>query len=266
MSIITLITDFGLADEYVGVMKGVILGIDPAVRIVDVTHAIEPQDAAQAAFTLAAAYPQFPKGSIHVVVVDPGVGTERRLLCLESDGHFFLGPDNGVLTQPLCRASEGGLRLLQDPAYRRREVSPTFHGRDILAPAAAHLSRGVPAERLGPAVDREGVVRLAGMEAETAPDGAVLGRIVHIDRFGNLVTNIGRAILAAAGVEVPGTAARIHIGGRILAGVSETYGRVAAGMPLALIGSRGVLEIAVSSGSARDFFRSRRGDPVRVFP
>jgi hypothetical protein len=266
MAIITLITDFGLADEYVGVMKGVILGIDPAARIVDVTHAIEPRDTAQAAFTLAAAYPQFPPGSIHVVVVDPGVGTERRLLCLESDGHFFLGPDNGVLTPPLRRAPESGLRLLQNPALRRPEVSPTFHGRDILAPAAAHLSRGVPAERLGPAVDREAALRLAGMEAETAPDGAVIGRIVHIDRFGNLITNIHRDLLAASGVEIPGTAARIEVGGRRLRGVSETYARVEAGRPLTLIGSRGLLEIAVNSGSARDFFRSRRGDPVRVSP
>lgn len=264
MALVTLITDFGLEDEYVGLMKGAILTLDPQARIVDVTHAVTPGDVEQAAFMLAAAYPYFPAGSIHLVVVDPGVGTERRLLCLACEGRIFLAPDNGVLTFPLVRAE--GLWCIDDPAFRRDMVSATFHGRDILAPAAGHLSRGLPPHRLGPAAAPQSAVRLDGLEPDTEPDGTIRGRIVHIDRFGNLVTNIARHRLAADPADASAGSVSVRIGGRTLSGIRETYGRVPVGEPLALFGSRGFLEIAVNRGSAREYFGCRRGDPVRVRP
>jgi hypothetical protein len=262
MGIITLTTDFGLEDEYVGVMKGVILGIDPSALIVDVTHAIEPQDLVQAAWMVGAAGRHFPAGAIHVVVVDPGVGTGRHLLCLESAGQVYLAPDNGVLTLPLRRA--GVLRRVENRTLWRAEIGRTFHGRDILAPVAAHLSAGLPAAAVGPAVEPGTAVKLADFGARAAASGEISGRVVHIDRFGNLITDIDRELLGFDAASSRAGAARVSIGGRLIQGISATYAEVAAGAPAALIGSRGCLEIAVNAGSARIFFRSRKGDPVQV--
>ena len=195
MAIITLITDFGLEDEYVGLLKGVILGIDPAAVVVDVTHAIKPQEVAQAAFALEASFRYFPEGTIHVVVVDPGVGTERGILCLEQHRQLFLAPDNGTLTLLLEEGEGAVLRKLENPAFRRAEVSPVFHGRDIIAPAAAHLSKGVDVRALGPELAREAAVRLERLRPVVRANAGIDGTIVHVDRFGNLISNIPAGLL-----------------------------------------------------------------------
>jgi S-adenosylmethionine hydrolase len=266
MAIISLITDFGLEDEYVGLMKAVILGIDPLARLVDISHAVEPQDVVHAAFLLESAGRYFPPGSIHVAVVDPGVGTTRALLCLEANGHRFLAPDNGVLSLVMDAFRPASLRRLENATLWRSRVSATFHGRDILAPAAAHLSRGVLVRDLGPELDPADVVRLAELRAKRSPDGNIAGRIVHIDRFGNLVTNIDTIILQSSGGLAHERPATIRLAGQAIIGIRRTYADAEPGRPVALIGSRGYLEIAVCCGSARSYFNVRRGDAVAVRP
>ena len=261
MGIITLITDFGRQDEYVGLMKGVILGIDPAARIVDLTHAIDPRDVAQAAFAVESSWRYFPDKTIHAVIVDPGVGTERAMLCLEFQRQVFLAPDNGVLSLLLDAEPRGNLRRLDNSDYWGRAVSRTFHGRDVLAPVAAHLSLGAETSALGPAIDPARAVRIDNLKARLKVSGEVCGRIIHIDRFGNLITNIDAGELRSRG-----SSWDIAFGSERIRGVSGTYADAETGAVLALIGSRGYLEIAVSSGSARDFFSARKGDAVRVRP
>ena len=214
--VITLLTDFGLADSYVGAMKGVVLGINPQANLVDLTHDVSPQNVLQGAFLLGTAWPYFPDGTIHLAVVDPGVGTERRALLLEGHGHLFLAPDNGILSfvlpqeetgtspfQPyLARVPEGfRAYALTDPRYWRHPVSDTFHGRDIFAPVAAHLSLGLAAEEVGEPVDS--LIRLAIPVPQWQGD-RLLGHVLHIDRFGNVVTSVPAEVLAGGreGVEV----------------------------------------------------------------
>lgn len=266
MAIISLITDFGLDDEYVGLMKAVILGIDPLARLVDVSHAVEPRDVVHAAFLLESSYRHFPPGSIHVAVVDPGVGTRRALLYLDADGHRFLAPDNGVLSLVMDPLRPATLRRLDNPALWRPRVSATFHGRDILAPAAAHLSKGLDARELGPELDPADIALLADLRAKRSPDGDIVGRIVHIDRFGNLVTNIDAAILMPSGGFAHERPAAIRLAGQTIVGLRRTYADVKAGRPVAIIGSRGYLEIAVCCGSARSYFNACQGDAVAVRP
>jgi hypothetical protein len=266
MAIISLITDFGLEDEYVGLMKAVILGIDPLARIVDLSHAVEPQDVVQAAFLLESAGRYFPPGSIHLAVVDPGVGTTRALIGFEANGHRFLAPDNGVLTLVMDAFRPETLRCLENPTLWRASVSATFHGRDILAPVAAHWSRGLDVRELGPELNPADVVRLADLRAKRSPDGDIAGRIVHIDRFGNLVTNIDAASLQPPGGFIHEGPATIQLAGQKIVGIRRTYADAEPGRPVALIGSRGYLEIAVCCGSARSYFNVRQGDAVAVRP
>jgi S-adenosylmethionine hydrolase len=263
MAIITLTTDFGLTDEYVGVMKGVILGIDPAARIVDVTHGIDAQDVVQAAYIVAAALPFFPSGSIHAVVVDPGVGTDRAILCLERCGQTVLAPDNGVLSLLLDVCEGACLRRVENPALRRPEVSRTFHGRDIIAPAAAHLSRGAAASELGPVLDPRSAVRIAPL-GPAARGSEILGAVIQVDRFGNLTTDIDLSTLRKAGAFRAGRTVTVSLGQTAVTGLCGTYAEKAAGELLALVGSRGYLEIAVNSGSAAEACAARKGDGVRV--
>jgi S-adenosyl-L-methionine hydrolase (adenosine-forming) len=263
MAIISLITDFGIQDEYVGLMKAVILGIDPAAVLVDISHAIEPQDATQAAFMLECTFRYFPPGSIHVVVVDPGVGTDRAILYLESGGQFFLAPDNGVLSLVLDPDSSPHCRRVEASRVAGAAVSPTFHGRDLIAPAAGHLSRGLAPERLGPEISARQVVRLGDLKAEPAADGSLLGRVVHIDRFGNLITNIDASAWKRAAAR---TARRqgVEINGHQITCIGRTYADAAVGQALALVGSRGYLEIAVNGGSAQSLTNACKGHCVRV--
>lgn len=267
MAIIGLITDFGIQDEYVGLMKAVILGIDPAAVPVDLSHAVEPQNVVQAAFLLEASYRYFPPGSIHLIVVDPGVGTERAVLCLEANQQRFIAPDNGVLSLLMDPpGAVSSLRRVDNPALWRPRVSPTFHGRDIMAPAVAHLSKGMDARELGPELNPAEVRVLDDLHARGSGDGGIQGRIVHIDRFGNLITNIDPALLQLSKAFSPDRPPAIHLGGRRIVGVCRTYGDVEAGRPLALVGSRGYLEIAVRCGNAQRYFGVRQGDAVGVQP
>ena len=233
--IITLLTDFGLRDAYVGVMKGVILGIAPGASLVDLTHGVPPQDVRAGAFLLMTAFHFFPRGTIHVAVVDPGVGTERKIVAATAAGHAFVGPDNGVLRWAIQRAGGPDAAVsIEAPEYRLPHVSHTFHGRDVIAPAAAHLAAGAALEALGPPM-----AELAGapFPSPKRVGADLVGEVVYVDHFGNCVTNLPPE---AGAVEVRGTQLRRH----------RTYAEGAAGEPLALVGSAGFLEIAVPGGSA----------------
>jgi S-adenosylmethionine hydrolase len=259
MRVITLTTDFGLDDWFVGTMKGVILGRAPRARLVDLTHGIAPGDIAAGAFALAAAWRFFPRGTVHLAVVDPGVGGPRPALAAKADGHFFLGPDNGLLTLALRAAGVREIRRLENARLRLRTVSRTFHGRDVFAPAAAWLAAGGAFAQLGPlAPDYQQlpwpeVVRRAG---------AVVGEVVYVDRFGNAITNLDEPALRAVrgGLE----ALRVWAGRRAWGGLRSHYQAVPPGARVALIGSTGFLELAINGGSAAGRTGVRVGTKVRV--
>ena len=264
MSIITLITDFGLEDEYVGLMKGVILSIDPSATIVDITHHIAPQDVEQAAYTLNASYRYFPDGSIHLIVVDPGVGGKRAIVAAKKKGHVFIAPDNGVLTLLCGKGEIDECIRVDNPEFFLNSISQTFHGRDILAPVGAHLARGVPLSRIGIPADVTGLVRLPGLESCRSANDEITGKIVAVDHFGNLITNISAHELRDFCSGKPGRKPRVRVGRHNIPGLSSTYESVEAQQPLALIGSRGYLEIAVNTGSAHTHLNVKKGDGVTV--
>ncbi len=244
--VIALLTDFGLRDPYVGLMKGALLSVNPAARIVDLTHDLAPQDVAGAARILASAWSYFPPGTIFVAVVDPGVGTARAALGVEAEGRLFLAPDNGLLGF----LNAGRSVRLERRRWFRKPVSNTFHGRDVFAPVAGHLSKGVDLDRFGPRI--RSILRL-----KTPPPAKPgTGRIVDIDRFGNLITDLPAAALAGR--------PRIRIRRRLIRGATTSYGCVRPGTLIALAGSTGHLEISVSQGDARRRLGARVGDPVTV--
>ncbi len=253
--IITFTTDFGLRDPYVEEMKGVILGIaGAAAQLVDVTHDVQRHDVAEAALALEAAAPFFPAGTIHVAVVDPGVGTSRRGLVVASGNQLFVGPDNGLLTPFLARDDWSAFEIAS-PEHRLPVVSRTFHGRDVFAPAAAYLAGGLAPAQLGPSVADP--VRLAWAEMREVA-GAIAGSVVHVDRFGNLVTSIH-----ADSVTGLSTQTRLRVCGRLVRMVG-TYGDLDRGEVGALRGSSGRLEIAAREASAAALLKARRGTPVLV--
>jgi S-adenosylmethionine hydrolase len=243
-------------------MKGVILTINPAVQIVDLTHEIGPQNVLEAAFFLKDSAPYFPEGTVHVVVVDPGVGTHRHALCVEVDGHYYVAPDNGVLS--LVATSEKLLNAvaIEESAYLSASVSATFHGRDVFAPAAAHLSLGVEMSQLGPAVQE--MVRFEFPRATVADDGALTGQVVHVDRFGNLITTVDRPALDGLARSSASDTVQIRVRGLVLNGVSRTYNDVPEGTPLALWGSSDLLEISVNQGNAAERLQATVGDQVTI--
>jgi len=269
-AIITLTTDFGLADAYVAAMKGVILSINHEARLVDVCHTIKPQNIAQAAYVLSTAYEFFPQRTIHVVVVDPGVGTARRAIIFRTPLADFVAPDNGVLSYVIQRSS--GKEIAADcqqiepeppleavaitqPRFWRSPVSATFHGRDIFAPVAAHLSLGTPLRQFGEAVISLTVLSLP--RSYPAPDGTLVGRIIHIDNFGNLITNIKSGDITQIEGEIV-----VEVGNQSILGISRTYGE-GEGL-LALFGSGGYLEIALKEGNASAFLGAGLGQEVRI--
>ncbi|HLV79951.1 MAG TPA: SAM-dependent chlorinase/fluorinase [Chthonomonadaceae bacterium] len=270
MRLITLTTDFGLADTYVGVMKGVILGIAPAARLVDLTHAIAPQDLLEASARLEAAIPYFPPGTIHLVVVDPGVGTERAALVVETDTGLFVAPDNGVLTLPLLQFPARRAIRLGEAArrYFRQPVSATFHGRDVFAPIAAHLAAGVAPESLGESVPPELLFTLsvpepqAGRDAEGRPTLHL--HVLYADRFGNLITDLTAARWAAWEQEVGDLDAGVTVqaGETRWQGLARTFAEVPIGRPLAYWGSAGRLEVAIRNGDAAQTLGLSPGDPI----
>jgi hypothetical protein len=254
VALVTLTTDFGVRDPYVAEMKGVMLSLAPDIRFVDITHEVDSHDVVGAALTLEAAISFFPEGTVHLAVVDPGVGTARRGLVVTTEVAAFVAPDNGLLTPIFARKGWRAFELVAAD-LRLPRVSRTFHGRDVFAPAAAHLARGVPPERFGPVA--EDLVRLPWPDVHAVGD-AVAGVVVHVDRFGNLITSI-----AADTIEPFGDEASIHIAGRHLPLVG-TYADLAPGAAGALIGSTNRLEVAVREGSAASVLRARRGTPVAV--
>jgi hypothetical protein len=266
MSVISLLTDFGTDDEYVGLVKAVIYTIAPDAVIVDLCHRLDPHDIPGAALLLANAWPYFPQGSVHLTVVDPGVGTQREILAAQCDGHLFVAPDNGVLTPLLDGAPNARVVKVHDRSYFRPEISRTFHGRDIFAPVAAHLSLGVELDRLGPRAQGSQLHRIELPAPQISAAGELVGSVVWIDRFGNLITDIEAALIDRVKSAARGRPLTIEAGRRRLSGMVDSYAQVEPGKPLAIIGSRGTLELAVNRGNAADLFGCRRGDPVRVRP
>jgi S-adenosylmethionine hydrolase len=252
---ITLLSDFGLAGPYVAAMKGVILSLNPDARIVDISHDIGPQAVDEAAYVLHQAYPFFPRGTIHVCVVDPGVGGHRAVLAVQAAGHVFLAPDNGILKY--VYQEDPGFRAYQvvQPEFRRGKVSGTFHGRDIFAPAAGHLSLGVTPESLGP-MWKEPVKRpVPELRIES---GRAYGEIVFFDRFGNAVTNIPRAVFPARARAV------FQVRGISINGIKNTYSAAKPGEFAAVFGSGDTIEIAIHGDNARKQGSLKIGDPVQV--
>ena len=266
MSIITLLTDFGVADEYVGVMKGVILTVNPSANIVDISHHISPQNILQAAYMLKSASPFFPEGTIHVVVVDPGVGSNRAIVAAKIKGHIFLAPDNGVLTAVLKDEPADVVRV-ENTRYFLENVSRTFHGRDIFAPVAGHLSIGIDLELLGASLDPNLLVKQALQPLHITPQKELIGTIIAIDRFGNLITNIDMDSITSMGVDINDPEIKIRVGDTVIAGISSSYGSVADGEPLGIFSSRGYLEVAVNSGDAARQLKAGIGEKVTLsFP
>jgi S-adenosylmethionine hydrolase len=282
--LVTLLTDFGAADYFVGAMKGAVLSANPRAQIVDITHEIPPHDVWAGAFTLAAAFETFPEGTVHAAVVDPGVGSARRPVVVEGAGHFFVGPDNGLFGHVYERLGEFRVFHVTDRGFFRAAVSATFHGRDVFAPVAGALSRGVKPETLGePLTD---FVRLAASRPRRLPDGTLEASVIHVDRFGNCVTSVTPRDLADEEIEA---GVRIIVGGYALPTFrrffAETNGvplyvgsdaslrprRDAApggetAQPFAIWGSAGFLEVAVYLDSAARVLGVQRGAPVRVQP
>lgn len=255
MPIVTLTTDFGLADGYVGTMQGVILSIAPGTPLVDLSHHVPAQDIPAGAFVLYQAVPFFPPDTIHVVVVDPGVGSQRRALAVRTSQGVLVGPDNGVLSYALAGAEVHEAVSLTNPAYQLPIVSSTFHGRDIFAPAAAHLARGVPLAELGPRAIN--LVRLPLPAPQATPEGDLEAHVMHVDHFGNLILDV------TAG-DVSGEVT-LELAGYRIEGIGRTFADVAPGQPLAYVGStRHHLEIAIREGNAAQEMGVVVGEAVRV--
>jgi S-adenosylmethionine hydrolase len=244
--IVTLLTDFGSRDHYVAAVKGVLLSINPAVELVDISHEISPQNIQEGGFVLASAFRYFPEGTLHLAVVDPGVGAKRLGFAAATKGHLFVGPDNGLFDQVFALDPPLQAVILENPEYHLPQVSATFHGRDVFAPVAAHLSLGLPLEKLGPPLSYR--LRFPGRVIFTEQD-ELQGKIIHVDRFGNLISNIE--------ITLAGTKSRLQnldvylAEQQILTG-PITYEEAVPLGPFALIGSSGLLEVSVVNGSAHE--------------
>jgi len=273
-SIITLITDFGLTNGYVGAMKGVILNIAPQTAIVDICQALPPQDVRSAAWILYTMYDTFPAGTIHCVVVDPGVGSQRRAIAAQAGVYSFVAPDNGLLSYVLAEEPLHIAVELTNPRFHRHPVSHTFHGRDIFAPAAAHLAQGVSLAELGTPASH--LVIWPASRPERLSKGCLLAHILHIDHFGNCITDLRLSSEedALMPTNLPGEGderllisrrqVRIEVGRASLSGISRTYADGPSGETLALVGSSGHLEIAIPGGSAAEALEVAVGDAITV--
>jgi S-adenosyl-L-methionine hydrolase (adenosine-forming) len=255
--VVTLTTDFGYKDPFASIMKGVIAGINPLARVIDLSHGIAPQDVMGAALILRFSVNDFPRGSIHVAVVDPGVGSARRPLLIESGGNYFIGPDNGVLSLALADDPPDRIIHLSNAAYHRHPPSPTFHGRDIFAPVAAHLSLGTDPRAFGEPV--QDFARSAWPGITKSPTG-LIGEIVYIDGFGNLFTNITKRELEALSHHN----LAISVGDVVIQGLVTNYAAGRIGSAVALINSWGLLEIAVYQGNAQQRCGAWIGDKIQI--
>lgn len=269
MPVISLLTDFGLSDPYAGIMKGVIASICPQAIVIDITHKIAPQDVHGAAYALAEAYPYFPEGTIHVAVVDPGVGSGRRIVAVKAGAGVFIAPDNGLLSLVIEDQAVSSAFQVENPRIFIHPVSRTFHGRDIFAPAAAWLACGMDMDRLGTPLDTGALVRLnLGPPPKVDEKGRLCGSVMAVDRFGNLITNIRRADMEDAFGNWVAAEQDICVlaGRRIIRGFSDYYSSVPQGALLAILGSSGRLEISVNAGDAGKQLNLGRKDRVIVSP
>lgn len=244
-SIITLTTDFGSRDHYVGVMKGVMLSVNRSAVLVDITHCVDSHDIRAASFAIGNSYRYFPEKTVHLVVVDPGVGSRRKPIALSADGHFFVGPDNGVFSSVIRSCEDLSARKIKNSDFFLKEISSTFHGRDIFSPVAAHLSLGVPFPEIGPLIHDPEILS----HDEYSVDGNnIRGTVIYTDKFGNLVTSIpAEAVSGGAGVVVT-------VGEKQVMGISESYSSVEPGEIVVVRGSGGYIEISVNQGRASDVF------------
>jgi S-adenosylmethionine hydrolase len=254
--VITLLTDFGISDPYVGVMKGVILSINPDARIVDLSHQVEAGSISQAACFIREAFHYFPEGTVHTAVVDPGVGTDRRLLGVGANGHVFIGPDNGIFWPVIEEYGATEIRQLVEKDYFLPHVTSTFHGRDIFAPVAAHLSLGQDLKTMGPVLPDP--VKLDNPVPKIIND-ILYGQIIHLDHFGNLITNIYREQLDRFLIS---NKPIIQVGNFTIKNLSHTYSDADEGEPLALINSSDQLEIAVNLGRASQYIKIASGEII----
>ena len=260
---IALLTDFGLRDTYVAMLKAVILGIAPDAPVIDLTHQVAAHDAREGAFDLFVSHAFFPAGTVFCCVVDPGVGSSRRGVAVRlrrDDGHpyLFVGPDNGLFTAVLEGSTVEAVASLDDPAYQLPVVSSTFHGRDVFAPAAAHLARGVAIERLGAPVDPEALVRLPWDEPRRTSEGWEAD-LIHHDPFGNLISN-----LPSRALQPDLSRWRVYLDSFEIGPIRRAFSDVPVGRPLAYIGSSGLVEVAVRDGRASDVLSVRKDSVVRV--
>lgn len=286
--VITLLTDFGSQDAYVGIMKGVIAGINPSATVIDICHDVQPQDVFGGAYLLSTAYQYFPKGTIHVAVVDPGVGSKRDIVCVECRDCFFITPNNGLLSFVIRQESPRRIVRATNTRYFLSSPSNTFHGRDVFAPLAAYMSLGVKLQRLGEKIDR--LERLNISAPAPGKSDQLVGEVLHIDRFGNLITNITRDHLLQYGFNPPPSTSILSqygrtkkkpetrnpkletqnfkletvIGKESIVGLCASYMDVGKGRPLALFGSTGYLEISINQGNAQKYFKARRESKVMV--
>jgi S-adenosylmethionine hydrolase len=255
--IVTLTTDFGLRDHYVGAMKGVILGICPQAQIVDISHEVRPFQISEGAFLLAQVCSCFPPKTVHLAVVDPGVGTARRPILVEAAAQYFVAPDNGVLAM-ICAAQPHKARAISNQRYFRQPVSRTFHGRDIFAPVAAHLAAGLPAPRLGKRIDD--YLRPAFLKPQRTGKGRWCGQILHIDRFGNLITNFPAS-------DFPDLETRnvsLSIGPQQVGVVARNYAECGPGELFLIVGSSGYIEVSLNQASAARAIGCETGAPVEL--
>lgn len=255
--IISLTTDFGGVDHYVAAMKAVMLHISPDVRFIDISHEIPPQDIMAGAWVLKNSAFLFPQGTVHLVVIDPGVGSERRAIAAKFGGYYFVGPDNGLLSL-IAEENVSSVVALENPAFFTSSQSNTFHGRDIFAPVAAHLANGVDIRELGSSL--EGITTFRWARPIADKEG-IQGWVVHIDRFGNLITNIPKQLVKEVMREEH---FKIYVGNCILSDMVSTFSSVADSEAAALFGSSGMLEIVVNKGDARQMLDVQKGAPVSM--
>ena len=259
--IITLTTDFGTNDHFVGAMKGVIVDIVPEAQIVDISHAVQPFDVLDGALTIAQAYSYFPNGTIHLVVVDPGVGTARRPILASSDGHHFVAPDNGVLSMVYAKEERMHVRHITSDHYFRMPVSNTFHARDVFAPVAGYLAKQVDSHKFGEEI--EDYVRFAAPRPKPTGENRMRAVVLKVDRFGNLITNITPEDAPALFAE--SAKFKIVVGSREITDIRKTYAEGAPGEVFGILGSMGYLEIAANRAAAAQLTGAGKGAEVSIF-
>jgi len=257
-SIITLLTDFGTKDGYAGTMKGVILNINPHVVIVDISHEIKRHDINEAGFVLASSYNFFPENSIHAAVVDPGVGSSRKIIAVRCNKYIFIAPDNGLLKYVYFKEKNFEVYEVTNESFFLSKISNTFHGRDIFAPVAAHLSKGVHLTEIGKKTDN---YERSHIEKPVIEKNAIFGTILYSDAFGNLVTNINDSLVND---HIRTAVPVIRAGKATIKGIKKSYDSVKQGETVAIVSSAGFLEISINKGSARNILNLQEGDKVQI--